>query len=323
MLYRRLSVARAPNVRRVLANTHNVYLVTAAGFYALNSALPVTTLRIGLNRATTVRVDVQAPGSGGGCGGQTSGKCYAMNAQAFQPGVAGGFGASGLFWTADISRTLLISGSITMGAAGEARDICYGSASFPTTSGGRGGRGQQGTETRQLPNACYRRTKNNPPGGIIGGSVAMSFTGTTFTLPSGGAGGGGGSNTRRQTSLGNAPAAGGNGSNSSVCYNRFNLGDSGAGGVGGSGGGCYAGISTAAVGVTSRGASTPRNNIGTVIAGSGRNIPNHGVSVFTTNQYGQGGLGGAAAAGQYSVNQGSNGNPGAFLVRFIPSTFRF
>lgn len=331
MLYRRLSAARGPTVRTVLANNYPLYLATSSTntTITLSSTLSnATSLRVGINRATTVKVNVQAPGSGGGGGSATSSTCYSSQPFGNMPAANGANGTAGFFWTANISRALLNTGVITIGARG----LGANAGGAVSINGGRGGQNEQPAGL----------------GGTVGQGVLVNFSNTVFTLPSNGAGGGGGGTSRRGDGRsGNSPTTGNAGSLGSIGAS-FTLGDSGSGGNSGSNsrggftrGPCYGNPSPSYIplypgqvngtGVTSRGTSN-LHNIGTAIGppvGSPINIPIHGVTVFTANEFGKGGLSGiraptasdwTAAPAANTINHGSNG---AFMISPIRSTFRF
>lgn len=317
MLYLRLSSSRVPTLRPLLKGG-SLYLRTAAGSYNINSTL-VPVSRVNPRRAQTFRVNVQAPGSGGGKGSITNGSCY--GGSGFVPGASGGNGAAGFFWAADISKTTALTGVITVGAAGLGGGNV---ASSPNIHGG-------------CSSLWYEDT-----GGLVGGGVGINFTGIVFTLPSGGAGGAGGKCLHRNDGrFPNAtpPTAGANGASGTAAGGVFNLGLSGKGGDSSCysrapfysscyGGGWVYDRKEVGQTPTARG-TTLLPSIGTVIspsAGTPRNIPAHSVALFTTNLYGQGGLGGLAAttaSTRPTIIAANHGNVGAFQLTAIPTAFKF
>ena len=318
MLYRRLSAARGPTIRTVIANNYPLYLATANGSsYTLSSSMPTTILRIGVNRASTLKVNLQNPGAGAGLGTKVGGNCYGRPTP--NPGANGANGCAGFFWTAELSRTTINTGIITLGATGRGggnpggQNGCYG-GSRPNTHGGRGGLDPTGGNSY------------GGPGGNLAGNTTVNFSSNPFVFPSNGAGGGGGSPVYNRPGVSGVlvPFQGNTGNIGSISGGQIVPGLSGTGGASGFATGYNR---TAGTSVNAR-ANVAAITIGTIIlpsAGTPRDAPVHGVSLFTTNLYGQGGLFGLPANSTYAgtaltVNHGSNG---AFMVSTVRSTFRF
>jgi hypothetical protein len=298
MLYLRISTVRNPTTRRLL--TTNVVFGATAGTYNIGG----TFLRNSIDRLTSVTASVQAPGSGAGLGSSASFNCYSYIAAPVMTGASGGNGAAGCFWTITGVGALISNSSMVINNAG----LCEAAPISVTVNGGFGGRGGRASGAANTNNG----------GGTIGSGVNVNFTSISFTLPSGGAGGSAGNGSRRRDSpstTGNPPPEPGV---AGTATTSTLLGNSGPGGTGGVENGCYANR-RAPGNVTSRGSFSPPAS-GTIIypnPASPRNIPSHSVTVFTTNLYGQGGLGGLPATTlgvKPAVIPGNNGNNGAVLV---------
>jgi hypothetical protein len=240
----------------------------------------ISSLISGLNTRTqvifsTLNFKAQSPGSGPGGAGQ-SGGCYGTA----NPGGNGGFGSAGAFVNTNITKSSSMSTyTITLGSPGT-----FGiNTSNNIQAGGRGGYGRA-----YLPG--------------YGGTIAANlvFTGAnTFYVPYGGAGGGGG--TVGASGHGAAGGPGSPGANGTPA-NSTSFGKSGNGGSAG-GAACY---NTTSPGVTQTAiAFTPLAGA-TYIYPTNTAPPAHGISTWTSNNYG------AGAAGQIAIpspDRGSNTTP--------------
>lgn len=253
------------NSIRQLVKSSNVE-TNVANTWTITSLIPGLNSRV-LNTFSTLNFKAQSPGSSSGAGG-ISGGCYGIRLQ----GGRGGSGIAGVFVNTNITKAASMSMySITLGLGG----IFANNYSNNVQAGAPGGGG--------------RITDAQRAGGGTVGAPIIFIGANTFYIPySGGGGGGGGAGASGNQSVG---GTGGNGI-SGLAANASFYGKSGNGGPPGSAA-CYqnnylAGSAQTAI------AFTPLSGA-TYIYPTNTSPPTHGISAWTSNNYG------AGSDGQYPL----------------------
>lgn len=229
----------------------------------------------------------QSPGSAGGGAGYTSG-CYSGTAR----GGNGGIGIAGAFVNTNITKAASIGNyTITLGPAGNSAMNNINNIQ----AGAKGGSG-----------------RGAPPGN--GGTISSNlvFIGAnTFYIPYGGAGGGGGTGGASGGGrTGGAGAPGGAG----LPANGSFFGKSGDGGSAGSAA-CYSGGGTSPDTAQTAIAFTPLSGA-TYIYPTNTAPPAHGITTWTSNNYGAGALGQISSTTSRTGNStpAANGTGGIFRL---------
>ena len=270
---------------------------------AVANTWTISSLQPGLNRRvlfvfSTLNFKGQSSGSGSG-GGAKGGGCYGNYPQ----GANGGIGIAGAFINTNITKAAsMASYTITLGAKGN--------SGTNTTAGIQAG----GSGASAVHRALY---------GGSGGTVSSNlvFIGAnTFFVPYGGAGGGGGS-----PGAGNYYAAGGvvgmtPGGDGTPANSTF-FGKSGNGGIAGAGG-CYAGKRVAATNAAAPIAFTPLSGA-TYIYSTTASPPAHGITTWTSNNYGAGAAGGVGSTGAGDTSgAAAPASPSVGVIRLTISGIR-
>ena len=259
------------NSVRQLVRTSNAE-TNVANTWTVSSLLPGLNRRV-LFTFSTLNFKGQSPGSAGGGAGYTGG-CYAGTAR----GGNGGIGTAGAFVNTNITKASSMgSYTITLGPAGN--------SAMNTTNNIQAG--AVGGTARGAPQA---------KGGTISSNLVFAGA-NTFIVPYGGAGGGGGSGG---ASGGGSSGGAGSPGQAGLSANSTFFGKSGNGGARGSPA-CYSGSFTVAGTAQTAIAFTPLSGA-TYIYPTNTAPPAHGITTWTSNNYG------AGAEGQISTNIAGTGN---------------
>lgn len=272
---------------------------------AVANTWTISSLQPGLNRRvlfvfSTLNFKGQSSGSGSGAGAKGGG-CYGSYPQ----GANGGIGIAGAFINTNITKAAsMASYTITLGAKGN-------SGTNNTANIQAGGSGA----------SAVHRALYGGSGGTV--SSNLVFIGAnTFFVPYGGAGGGGGSPGAGSYS---SPSGGGitgmtTGDAGTPANSTF-FGKSGNGGIAGAGG-CYAGKRVAATNAAAAIAFTPLSGA-TYIYPTTASPPAHGITTWTSNNYGAGAAGGVGSTGTGNTSgAGGVASPSEGVIRLTISRIR-
>ena len=279
-----MSQGRNNYIRRLI-RTPNVE-TAVANTWTVSSLLPGLNSRV-LYSFSALNFKGQSPGSAGGGAGYTSG-CYGGTAR----GGTGGIGIAGAFVNTNITKAASIgSYTITLGPAGNSAMNNINNIQA----------GALGGSARGAPQAN---------GGTISSNLVFAGA-NTFIVPYGGAGGGGGSGgASGGGSAGGSGATGGAG----LPANSAFFGKSGNGGERG-GAGCYSGTFIVA-GTAQTAIAFTELSGATYIYPTNTAPPAHGITTWTSNNYGAGALGQISSPTARTGNStpAANGSTGVFRL---------
>lgn len=282
---------RAPKVRTII-KTKNAES-TSTGTSTVVSVLPGITRRA-RPYYKSIEFKGVAPGSGGGQMGNF-GSCYGYQTA----GGSGGDGVAGSYISINVnSSSSMSSYTIVLGSNG-----IYGTnVTNNTQDGAKGADGRAGG--------------GGGGGGSRGGHLIFN-TDATIICPSPGAGGGGGGGgkPRRYSPLFD-PAVGGLGGGYGGGATSSSYGKSGNGGDSGYNAFCYTPNTRQPGGTSAAANSYAGNGSATYIFAGSITPPSHGITAWTTAQYGKGGtlgVGGLWSQGNTSA-QGANAYGGVFRL---------
>jgi hypothetical protein len=280
-----ISQGRNTAIRTLVKNPTTVE-TAVANTWTVSSLLPGLNSRV-LYSFSALNFKGQSPGSAGGGAGYTSG-CYSGTARAGN----GGIGIAGAFVNTNITKASSIgSYTITLGLAGNSAM----NNSNNIQAGGRGG-GARGA--------------GQANGGTISSNLVFAGA-NTFIVPYGGAGGGGGSGG---ASGDGATGGAGNPGQAGLSANSAFFGKSGNGGERGSAA-CYSGTFTVADTAQTAIAFTQLSGA-TYIYPTNTAPPAHGITTWTSNNYGAGALGQISSPTYRTSNStpAANGTGGIFRL---------